>query len=178
MLREDKTTQMAAQFLELAGGRLTRIHLMGLLYAADRRMLTLRGKPITYDQWFRAEQGPVLGATLELIRSNGVPSAYWSRHIATRGDSVFLVSDPGDDDLSLAEAAIIGEIFREWWLEERPEMLEVRRRFPEWSSPGSLPGPISYDEVLRLSGFSQDEVAGIVEGIAMQDAPYRLLRTA
>ena len=67
MYREDKTTQMAARFVHLAGGRLPYIKLLNMLYIADKAMLIKWGKPITYDSWVATEYGPVLGHTSDLI---------------------------------------------------------------------------------------------------------------
>ncbi len=76
MFREDKTTQMAARFLKLAGGRLPYLHLMKILYQADKQMLITRGKLITYDRWYSMKYGPVPRATLDLIRSEPQAKSY------------------------------------------------------------------------------------------------------
>jgi uncharacterized phage-associated protein len=177
MFREDKATQMAARFLTLAEGRLPYILLMKMLYKADKQMLVQRGKPITYDRWCSMKFGPVLSATLDLIRFSPPPSSYWSAYIATEGQDVVLKADPGDGDLSLAEDAIIEATFRDWGHKDKWEVVEMTHKFPEWIDPGSTSNPISYKTVLEVSGFSQEEMEGILENIGMQNDFSALKKT-
>lgn len=177
MFREDKTTQMAAAILKRSGGRIKYIHLMKMLYFADKQMLVERGMPITYDAWVSMEHGPVLSSTLDLIRTKGKQPSYWSKHITTEGNDVVLQADPGDDDLSLAEDAIIEKVFGEWGHVDRWEVVRASHNLPEWNDPGQSVSPISYEEVLKVSGFTMEDTKGVLENIEMQD-DLRLLRKA
>ncbi|WP_419167442.1 hypothetical protein [Candidatus Palauibacter sp.] len=47
--KQAKTTQLAGEFLRLAGGRMSYMKLIKLLYLVDRRSLLERGVPVTYD---------------------------------------------------------------------------------------------------------------------------------
>ncbi len=174
MFREDKTTQMAARLLTLADGRLPYIHLMKMLYIADKQMLVQWGKPIAYDRWYFLRHGPVLGATLDLIKSEASPPTCWSAHIATDGYDVVLVADPGDDDLSRAEDAVILQTFREWAHKDWRDVVKETHGFPEWSDPGHTLRPVSYDTVLAVSGFSQEDADDILENIEIQDEVWGL----
>ncbi len=177
MFREDKTTQMAARLLMLAGGRMPSKTLMLMLYAADREMLVRRGKPISYDRWLMTERGPVLGATLDLIRLEADQPSYWSNHILMEGDELVLKADPGNDDSSRAEDAVVDQVFREWGGIDQWDEAELIRRFPECNNSGAAPQTISYQKVLQINGYSQEEATDVVENIEMQDDVYRLLST-
>src|SRR5580700_11401212 len=114
MFREDKATQMAARFLQLANGRMPYMKLLKLLYLADKQMLLCWGKPIVYDRWFSTKSGPVLSATYDLITAHAQDPTYWSRYIRTDGYDVVLENDPGSDDLSRAEDRIIDDVFEKY----------------------------------------------------------------
>jgi len=78
MFREDKTTQMAAQFLKLSGGKLEYIHLLKLMYIADKEMVIRWGMPITYDTWAALPFGPILSETYNLTKKQPrEKNGYW-----------------------------------------------------------------------------------------------------
>jgi hypothetical protein len=101
--------------LDLAGGRISYVKLLKMLYLADKQMLIERGYPITYDRWYAMQYGPILSATYNRIRGKTV-STYWSEYIDTDTDKfdVVLKGDPGSDDLSRAEDRIIDAVFEKY----------------------------------------------------------------
>lgn len=177
MFRQDKATQMAAKFLTLSNKPLPYLLLIKMLYKADREMLLKHGKPITYDQWYAMEFGPVLSSTLDLIRAGANESTYWSDHISTVGYDVALKSDPGDDDLSRAEDAIIEQTFREWGHMDKWDVVDITHTFPEWENPGKSSTPIAYKAVLKINGFSREDSANILGNIEMQNDVWALTKT-
>ena len=176
MFREDKTTQMAGQFLARSGGSMPYLLLMKLLYIADKQMHVRHVKPITYDRWFSMARGPVLSSTYDLIKAGPNRSTYWSDHIATSGYDVVLKANPGDDDLSRAEDAIIDQTFREWGHKDQWDVVELTHNFPEWKDPGTSSDPIPYERVLRSGGIPRAQLEDILEDIAMQDDVWALPR--
>jgi hypothetical protein len=169
MFREDKTTQMAASFLNLANGRMPYLLLMKMLYIADKKMLLKWGKPITYDLWYSMKYGPVLSHTLDLIRRKA-DGEYWPAYIETADNfEVVLHSDPGTDALSRAEDQIISETFAEWGHLDAFTAADLTHEFPEYTDPGNGAIPIAYHEVLKLGGVSGEEISDILENIAGQD---------
>jgi uncharacterized phage-associated protein len=175
MFREDKTTQMAARFLRLSGNRrMPYIKLIKLLYLADRKMLTTRGKPITYDRWVSMNKGPVLSSTLNIIRSL-IPSEYWTQHFRTSYHDVILCDDPGADNLSRAEDRIITEIFEEFGHLDRWELVRRVHELPEWKDPNGTSVEIPYEEVMRKEGFTEEEIEATMDNIGAGDALTRVL---
>jgi len=174
MFREDKTTQMAATFLRLAGGRMHSLKLMKLLYLADRKMLTVHGKPITYDQWISMDNGPVLRTTYDQINDES-PSTYWKSNIATKGKDVVLCEDPGTEDLSRAEDTIIEETFAVFGHLASCDLVELLQGYPEWESPHGSSIEIPYQTVLRCAGFSEEDIEATLDNIRAQDALERAL---
>ena len=168
MFREDKTTQMAARFLQLAGGCLPYTQLMKLLYIADKQMLVEHGKPITYDRWFALKYGPALSSTYNLIKEEA-PSTYWSDYIKTENSDVTLSSSPGADALSIAEDCIIDKVFAEYKGSSRWPIVDVVHEPLDWEDLEDTSKELTYEAVLRVEGFDEEDIAGILENIRVQD---------
>ncbi len=178
MFKDEKTTQIAASFIKFAGGRLSYLHMMKMLYAADRKMLLTYHVPMTYDKWYSMEHGPVLSRTLDYIRKDGC-SSYWSSHIKTEDNDVVIVDDPGDDELSNAENRIIAEIYADWG---HLDKFQARDRshdplvFPEYDDPGQGRRlPLGYKDVLKANHVSPPEIAKIIDDIDAHDELLKLV---
>ena len=168
MFREDKTTQMAARFLQLAGGCLPCIQMLKLLYSADKQMLIEHGKPITYDRWFALKYGPMLSSTYKLIKGTVHPS-YWASYIKTENSDVTLSSDPGTDALSTAEDRIIGKVFAEYKSHEKWPVAPIVYDLPEWKFLEDTSKELTYEAVLRVEGFDEEDITAILENIRVQE---------
>jgi len=176
MYNQVKATQMAARFVELAGGPVNYVKLLKLMYLADRAMLTRHGKPVTYDRWVRMKHGPVLSATYDLIK--GSPPGYWGAHLQTNGFCVERVAESGTDDLSPAEQDAILDTFMEYGRFDTWALRDITHGLDEWQDPGSTSVPLTYREVLEVEGLGADEVAAVLENIAAQDVMDRVLQAA
>lgn len=168
MFREDKTTQMAARFLNLANGRIPYIKLLKLLYLADKQMLIEHGKPITYDRWYAMKYGPILSSTYSLIKGN-IPSKYWSKYIQTVDYDAVLNYELSSDDLSNAEDHIIDNIFDKYKDHDKWQVVHIAHQLPEWDNPGATSTEMTYEDVLRVEGFDESDIENILENIHVQD---------
>jgi uncharacterized phage-associated protein len=169
MFREDKATQMAARFLDLAGGRISYVKLLKLLYLADKQMLVERGHPITYDRWYAMKHGPILSATYDLIQGKTAATS-WSEYICTDQFDLVLKGDPGSDDLSRAEDRIIDAVF-EKYKDHKTWVLvsELHEELNEWENPGSASCEMTYKSVLQHAGFGDEDIENILENIEIQN---------
>jgi len=79
MFTERKATQIAAFFLDKAGGKMSPIKLIKMMYLADRESYRKYCFPISDDDVAAMKHGPVLVGTLNLTIS---PSGYWSNLIS------------------------------------------------------------------------------------------------
>lgn len=174
MYNEIKATQMAARFIELAGGPVNYVKLLKLMYLADRAMLTRYGKPITYDQWVKMKHGPVLSATYDRIKCSR--PGYWHEHLRTNGYCVERIADPGTEDLSPAEQEAILETFMQYGRCDAWELRDITHGLEEWQDPGSTSVPLTYRDVLEVEGLADDEIAAVLENIAAQDVVDRALQ--
>jgi uncharacterized phage-associated protein len=90
--------QAAAVLLKEAGGKMTRLRLLKLLYIADRESIAETFQPITGDDVVAMDHGPVLSKTYRLIRRELQPgNVIWDKYIAQDGNrNHALVDHPGD----------------------------------------------------------------------------------
>ena len=170
MFLEEKTTQIAAKLIQKAGGKLSYLALLKLLYFADKQMLLEWGVPMTYDEWYAMPHGPVLSRTYNLIKGDFVGSGIWSAHIHRNGWDVELISDPGDALTSEAEDKIVDTVFGEYGRKSRWELRDLTHELPEWSDPGGSSNPITYREVLQVAGLSSDAIQEILSNIEVEKA--------
>src|SRR3954470_18953244 len=82
-----KTSQAAALLVAEAGGRMSKLKLIKLLYIADREALKNWERPITGDDPFSLDYGPVLSTTLNYANSKG-PHPEWSKRLDRDGDLI------------------------------------------------------------------------------------------
>lgn len=176
MFKEEKTTQIAAQFLQRAGGKMPYIKLLKLIYYADREMLQRWGIPMTYDRWFSMKCGPVLSATYDLIKSNA--GSIWSKFIVSEGHDVVLRSDPGNGELSKAESKIIEDTFNEHGDKDKWDLVCETHDLPEWVDPGEGAVEITYRTVLEVQGIPLPEIDKIIENIEDENAVDCFLKRA
>ena len=87
--------------------------LIKLLYLVDRESLLRWGSPLTGDDYYSMEFGPILSKTHHLITEMSPPgeTSFWATHIQQSDYDVRLVDDPGDEELSDADDALLREIF-------------------------------------------------------------------
>jgi len=167
MLRFDETkaTQAAAYFLALRGGQMHYIKLVKLLYLADREALIRWGIPLTTDRHVSMDHGPVTSRILGLITEDK-PKPVWSQFIsAPLGEyEVRLLKPAPTDRLSRAEEKLMTEIFEEYGRRNRWDLIDnVMHKLPEWQDPQGSSIPISFRDILRAGGDSEDEIRSVLK---------------
>ncbi|HYL73381.1 MAG TPA: Panacea domain-containing protein [Bryobacteraceae bacterium] len=175
---EAKATEAAASFLRLRGGRMKYLKLIKLLYIADREALARWGRPISTDRYVSMREGPVTSNVYNLIVSEPMPSeqSIWKTHIRTVADwDVELISDPGNDELSRSETALLAEIFDQHGYKNRWDLVRETHKFPEWKDPGTSSTPITYREILR-SLKSSEEASADLEELKSMIAAERIIQ--
>lgn len=168
LFREAKTTQAAARLLTLRGGEMNYMKLIKLLYIVEREALLRWGRPVTADRCVSLRHGPVLSQTLNLINEGPTPHAesVWVRHISQPADyAVRLLAPTDNDELSVAELALIEEVFARHGKMNRWDLVEHVHTFPEWQDPDGSALPISYHDILKAGGKTEAEIAAVLEDI-------------
>lgn len=174
MFREDKATQMAAQFIEKKGGRIEYLHLLKLMYEADKQTTLRYGMPITFDTWIAMRNGPLLSTTYDIIREPGSRDGYWQTFIQKQGYDVVLTHSPGNDELSEVEEEVIDEVFEKYGRLDQWHVVDLMHQLPEWKSEWNDPNfnssaTIEYDYVLRINGATEEHIDTVHDNLATQE---------
>ena len=167
--------QVAAFFLYKAGGKLTILKLMKLMYLAERLSLQRYGEPITHDSLVSMPHGPVLSMTLNHI--NGMLDSSpggWDEWISDRENNEVSLVDPSmirspeQDLLVLSETDL--EILNETWDRFGHMSASQLRNFThdhcaEWQDPHGSSIPIDYRSLFKAFGISSENTDALIERI-------------
>ncbi|OLE54435.1 MAG: hypothetical protein AUG51_08470 [Acidobacteria bacterium 13_1_20CM_3_53_8] len=163
---------MAGMLLRMSGGTMYYLKLMKLMYLIDREGLLRWGRSITNDAYVSMDNGCVLSQTLDLIKYESLGASYWKRFIVTisKHKKVELIAEPETDELSRAEVNLIREqyekfqeMFGQLGEDDRWALADYTHDLPEWTHPEGSSIPITYKEVLKLEGKTDEEINEILE---------------
>jgi uncharacterized phage-associated protein len=161
---EEKATQTAAYLLRKAGGTMSYLKLIKLLYLVDREALLRWGRPVTTDRFVSMPHGPVVSGIYDLI-SVGPDQccSTWHQHIERCAQyDVRLATDIGVDELSAAEENLLDEIYAVHGSKSKWTLRDETHDLPEWRNPNGSSIPIEFEDVLRVNGQSEADIAAIV----------------
>ena len=175
---EAKATEAAARLLQLAGGRLKYLHLIKLLYIADREALRRWGRPITTDRYVSMDKGPVVSRVYGLIADEPEPHSrsFWHQHIVQApAYDVTLAKQPDPAELSAAEEQLLDQIFSDFGHKDRFALCEETHQFPEWKDPHGGALPITYRDILRAVGTAPQEADRLADELEAVSTAQDLL---
>jgi uncharacterized phage-associated protein len=168
----EKAVEAAAILMKLHGKPMKYLGLLKMLYIADRIALERIEQPITGDHYVSMKYGPVLSGVYDLIKRKPVDDALplWSEYISP-GDKnfVYLVKDPGNDELCEEEEDILQEVYQTFGHLNPFHVAEWTHDLPEWKDPHGSVIPISVEDILKNVGKSQEEIEEIRQ-IALREA--------
>lgn len=168
----EKAVEATAMFLKLHGKPMRYLGLLKLLYMADRLALQRIEQPITGDRYVSMDYGPVLSGVYDLIKGQPVDNALplWSEFISSRNGSysVFLLNDPGKNELCEEEEEIIKEVYQSCGYYDRFDLAELTHDFPEWQDPHGTSIPIAVEDILKNVGKSDEEIEDIQQEAARE----------
>jgi uncharacterized phage-associated protein len=152
----ERSLQAAAYLLSKTnGGEMQYIHLLKMLYIADREYLAEYGYMITGDNVVATEHGPVLSTVFNLIKGKNAKASEWRRFLQTKPKefTVRLVSDPGHGDLSRAIIAKLDNVERFGNLKPY-QVVRLTHDFPEWGAyyTHNASTPIPWQSILQHQG--------------------------
>jgi len=153
----DRSLQATAYLLKWAEGHEMRyIHLLKMLYIADREYLAEYGYTITGDKAVAMQYGPVLSRILNLIKGRKSRSETWRQFIQTEPGrrTVRLIADPGIGDLSRASMAKLDSVFERFGNLKPFEVVRLTHEFPEWEAyyQDNTSKPIPWQAILQALG--------------------------
>jgi uncharacterized phage-associated protein len=129
-----RATQAAAFVVKCSGSnRMQYLKLLKILYFADRASLKEKGYPITGDQPYAMDYGPVLTRVYDYIKCNlRKGTDVWFRYFRTIGYDVECIEDPGTSRLSKYDRRIMVSVYEEHKDMDGFDMSRVSHDFPEW----------------------------------------------
>lgn len=173
--KERKATQVAAQLLQKAGGNMSYMKLIKLMYLIERKVLAETGRPVTFDHYVSMDHGPVLSRTYNLINEGNPPgvSSLWQECISDPEHySVELNQPCSPDDLSEVELRAIDAVYDEFGWMNKWDLVEKLHELPEWQDPEGSSIPIKYHDILTAADRTPMEVKAIeadIESLAFAE---------
>jgi uncharacterized phage-associated protein len=169
--REDRVTQASAVLLKEAGGKMPYMLLVKLLYLADRESLKKFGYPITFDEYFSMELGPILSNTLNLIKNRSLneSSSSWRKSISLPKNYYIELKDTDISygELSKVDIEILKSVYSKYGHMNRFELSRLlHKQLPEYkvTTRGNR-YPITYHDILSALGDSEEEILRVEEEI-------------
>jgi hypothetical protein len=166
----EKMVQICGYMLRKHDGRLNYIKLIKLLYLADKEALKGSIHTITGDMYVSMKNGPVLSQLYDLVRGKAEDRAaqnIWDCRFTKDGYDLIAVSDRIPvGKLSRFERGILDRIDSQFHDSDIHDLIAYLHRpdiCPEWRDPGNAIIPISFRDVLKSVGCSDEETAWIVE---------------
>lgn len=168
--QEDKATDAATRILRRHNGRMTRLHLIKLMYFAERKAAELHNRPICGGRYVSMDNGPVLSEVYSLIRGE-CPGQVWTERIESQGPrDVVLIQESPPSALSEAELDVLDSICDEWDGRGLGEILDHSHDLPEWQDPHGSSRLIEHTVFLQAINKTPKEIHGI--GVEVEEENY------
>ncbi len=164
-----KTAQAAGWLLHKAGGTMSYMVLIKLLYLADRKSLVKTGVPITGDKMVAMPHGPVLSRTYDHVNmgeptETDQPTAWYEYITEPEGYNVSgKKTEPKTDELSQYELETLDSVYQQFGQMNRWVLRDFTHTLPEWSDPQGSSFPIEPETILRAEGRSDREIREMTE---------------
>jgi len=154
------------------GGSLNVLHLIKMLYVADRTALLQWHRTITGDRFVSMKNGPVLSRVYDLMcgRSSGQEQQAWTSIFHPRDGHVISLKGTSIDlgSLSRRELDVLDQAFKQFKDVPVPQLVQfLHNVLPEWKDPGRSSAPIDPRTVLYHAGYSEVAVAEIEEELEL-----------
>ena len=168
-MRKEKVLQLMKLFTEKLDGEVSDVKMMKLLYFTDRLSLVETGLPISYDEFYSLNRGPILSNAKSLIDNSNDELYVQFFSEATTAHSpkgfpvkkIFLKKEaPELQFLSEQELEFAVRVFDEIGEYDDDEIVLYSHRTdtcPEWVFPDSSAIPISLDTIFKSIGLSSEE---------------------
>ena len=167
-----KAIAATAYLCQMNGGRLNVLHLIKMLYAADREALIVWNRTITGDRFCSMKNGPVLSRIYDLMCGKilGSEMESWKTVFHPRdGNDIALKGDHVDlGPLSKRETDALAKAFKTFRKVPAGRLIEfLHKALPEWKDPGDSSAPIDPRDILFQSGLSEEEVSEIEQELEL-----------
>lgn len=156
--RESKAIAAASKLLMLSGGKCDKYWLNKLMYYIERESLIQSGQPMFFDKLYSIPLGPVASAVNDGIDSTSYPADNaWSAHIKLEGNSVKLLFEADDSELSIFEEKIIENAYKKFKGWGFTRLKNFFHSLPEHVDTNSRVD-LEYKEILSKTGASEHKI--------------------
>lgn len=172
MFSSERVAQIAAEFVQRAGGPLSALKLVNLIYLTDRLSMERYGEPITYDRLVSTDHGPAPWRTLGFV--NGHDSEAWDRWLAGCENHQVSLARTGFeredlDQLSDADMEIIDKAWEKFGGMGQWEISQYMREYcPEWEDPNGSLLPMQEEKIFQALGWDVEKARQAQEEIESQ----------
>jgi hypothetical protein len=168
-MRKEKVLQLMKLFTEKLGGEVSDIKMMKLLYFTDRLSLVETGLPISYDDYYSLNRGPILSHAKSLIdsASDDLYVQFFSNTTPAHSPKGFRLNlfalkkdAPELQYLSEQELNFASRIFDTIGGYDDDEIVLYSHRkdiCPEWEFPDSSSIPIALETIFSSIGLEEEE---------------------
>jgi uncharacterized phage-associated protein len=158
-----KATEAASLLLERAGGRMSILKLVKLIYLVDRLSLERRNVPIVGGDYLSMRNGPVTSELLDLINAGkllGEEDDRWEKSITNRVEHQVELQETGvRENLSDTELGLLDEIWRKHGQKDQWELVNwCHAHCNEWFPITRGCAPISVERIGMALSMSGDRI--------------------
>jgi hypothetical protein len=145
----------------MGGGSLSKIHLIKMLYAADKDQLKTTGMPITGDVAYSLRNGPILSGILNFLNKD-TAEEFWDSHFSApeEGSHLITLLNPVSQTLlTSGEKESLARAFTEFSKLSIGQLIDRFHdpdRFPEWTDPGYSSTRITFEQMLGNREQAED----------------------
>jgi uncharacterized phage-associated protein len=159
---QQKAGELAAHFLQLAGGSIPLLKLLKLMYLADRTSLIETGFPITGDTIVAMDNGPVLSKTYDHLKPTG--SLEYVR--SEPGDVSLQSAPPHNGRLSDYEVGLVDRVFKEFGHQSGSQLIaRLHASAPEWRPPPRKSEPASPSWQVSIEAMPPQPLRAAATGV-------------
>ena len=132
-------------------GKVNKIKLVKLLYIADRDHFLQHGAPITGDDQYALNKGPVPSMTLDMLDGDLPESEECFRHVHQDDFTFTVKEEPRVDLLSESELAVLDAVLRDHGNKDKWALVKETHTYPEYKQTyrQGTSTLISYETILR-----------------------------
>mgnify|MGYP001615162070 CR=1 FL=1 len=161
---ETKATQAVARLIDKSGGKLNYLLAIKMLYTIDRTALTNWSKPVIGGSYYSLPKGPIISEAYDLMKTGKKAdvSNFWTTHVMTKKFDLHLKKNPGNSELSEAEAQLVDDVHAMLAHRNKWDVVQwTHDEFQEWNDPKGGNKPIQVKDILRAVGKTSKDIQTI-----------------
>ena len=163
-----KAIAAAGYICKLNGGSFDMLRLIKAIYIAERAALLEWHRPITGDQFWSLEHGPIVSRIYDLIRDRiiGPEREAWTAVFNPRDrDTISLKGEVDTGPLSQREKDALANAFNKVKDLSIGQVIDLVHALPEWKNPGKSALPINPRTIFYHENIGEEAVSKIEDDL-------------